>query len=177
MTSTYFGDLFDEAESGVAAASVPTGDYDVVVTDARARAQSSIIFLTFQVLNGPAQGKEAEVSLYFPTEDAKRGARIYFARKIAGLIAYPDVKAAFQAADNAPSVESGFEHIAGTLIGKQVKAELSLRTDGDYAGSNELKSTKSLAGAPAPAATPAAAPAQTVPVQPAAESASTGVPF
>ena len=154
MVSKYFGDLFDSAESGTVAASIPKGTYDVVVTGARPRAESSLIFLTLQVLNGPAQGKETDVSLYFPKEGDARGARVFFVKKINAFSAYPDVKAAFQAADGAPDLESGLSHIADALIGKQVVADIKLQTEGDYAGNNELAATRPLQGvvqaAPAP---------------------------
>lgn len=143
--STSFKDLFDEAESGSVGGNVPAGPYDMIVTGTRVLETSNLIFLTLQVLNGPQQGKEIDVNLYFPTPESKRGARIFFVKKVNGFIAYPDVKAAFQAADNAPDAKSGFEFIAQALVGKQVAADIALRTDGDYAGSNELSSTKPLA--------------------------------
>jgi hypothetical protein len=170
VPTSFFKDLYDEAESGSVGASVPEGTYDVAVVESRAYAESSLIFLTLQVLNGPAAGKQSDVNLYFPGEGSKRGAHLYFTRKIAGLASYPDVKSAFQAADGAPSAEAGFELIADALIGKQIVAEIGLRTDGDYAGSNELRSTKPMASplsqapvaAPAPETTPATLPPQAV---------------
>jgi hypothetical protein len=178
-----FKELFDEAETGVVQSSVPEGTYDVVVTAARPFAQSSLIFLTLQILNGPSAGKETDVSLYFPGEGAKRGARVYFARKMAGFIAYPDVKAAGQASDNAPTVEAALELIANALIGKQVVAEIGLRTDGEYAGSNELKATRAPDGvvrpaAPTAAVNPVTQPAPAAQPTPAAQSIADGVvPF
>ncbi len=160
MASTSFKDLFDEAESGVAASSVPSGSYDVVVTSTRPLAASSLIWLTFEVLNGPQQGKEVDVNIWFPNENSKRGARIYFQKKIAGFLAYPDVKAAGQASEGAPSEEAALQLIADALIGKQVKADVKLRTDGDYAGSNELSSTRTIDGAVQPAPTPTTAAAE-----------------
>lgn len=176
MTSQFFKDLFNDAESGVSGAAIPAADdLDVVVTRADPLAQSSMIFLTLTVQNGPSAGKDSDVGLYFPKEGSKRGARVFFAKKVAGLLSYPDVKAAFQAADNAPSVEAGFASIANALLGKAVKADLGLRSDGEYAGSNELKATRPPAGAfsqpaAAPAAPPAAPPNQ-VTVDPAAQAA------
>lgn len=167
MSSTFFKDLYEQVETGVARASVPAGSYNVAVSEARVNAKNgSQIFLTFTVLDGPDAGKAPEVSLYFPKEGDKSGAVRFFITKTAGLLAYADVKAAFQAADNAPDRVAGLQHIADTLIGKQVQVELILVKEGDYAGTNELRSTKPLAGfqtpAPAPqfqAPTPAPAPA------------------
>lgn len=147
MTSKYFGELYNDAETGSVAASIPKGTYDVVVTGARPRAESSLIFLTLQVLNGPMQGKEADVSLYFPKEGDSRGARVFFMKKINAFVSYPDVKAAFQAADGAPDRESGFQHIADALIGKQLVADVGLQTEGNYAGNNELAATRPMQGA------------------------------
>jgi hypothetical protein len=180
MSSTYFGDLYTQAETGVTSAVVPEGTYDVVVNGARPNIKGNQIWLTLQVLSGPDAGKGSDVSLYFPKPGDSPGARTFFVRKAAGFIAYPDVAAAFQAADNAPDIESGFAHIATALEGKQVSAEITLRKEGAYAGTNELRATKSLQNTPAPApvaqaAAPVAAPA---PVQePVAVNANSEVPF
>lgn len=146
MANIQFGDLLNEAETGKVGGGIPAGTYDTEVVDARGGEKQ--IWLTLQVKNGPAAGKETDVSLYFPDESAKRGARVFFTRKIAGLIGYPDVKAAFQSAENAPTPEAGLTVIANALLGKTVTADIGLRTDGDYAGSNELKSTKAPEGGP-----------------------------
>jgi hypothetical protein len=182
LVSTSFKELYDEAESGSVGGNVPAGPYDMIVTGTRVLETSNLIFLTLQVLNGPQQGKEIDVNLFIPHAESKRGARVFFVKKINGFIAYPDVKAAFQAADNAPDIKSGFEFIAGALVGKQVVAEVGLRTEGEYAGSNELISTKPMQStiptqngqviegpsvmqspAPAPVTAPAAAPGAEAP--------------
>lgn len=175
MTSTFFKDLYTEAESGVSQASVPAGKYDVVVSRTGTKSDSSMLFLTLQVLNGPAAGKESEVGLWFPTEAAKRGARIFFTRKIAGFIAYPDVKAAFAAADGAPDADSAFKLIAQTLEGKQVTAELGMRSEGEYAGSNELKSTGTIEGSMGAPVAPAAVQQVQVPAEATAPATPNGV--
>jgi hypothetical protein len=160
-----FKDLYEGAESGSGGPSIPAGSYDVVVSGARPLPDSSLIFLEMTVLNGPSAGKVADVSLYFPGESSKRGARIFFAKKIAGFITYPDVKGAFMAADGAPDLAAGLELIGDAINGKKVTAEIGLRTDGEYAGSNELRSTRPLDGAPAAAS---AAPAEQAATAPAA---------
>jgi hypothetical protein len=179
LTSQLFGDLFDAAESGEVTSAVPAGTYDIVVAGARPHNPdtSSTIFLTLTVLNGPAQGTDVDVALFIPRPGDKAFASTMFAKKIRGFLSYPDVKAAGRNMDNAPSREAGFDLLAEALTGKKVAAEIGVRNDGDYAGSNELKSTKPLeasAVAPAPvaaaqpvqAARPVAAPAPVQPAQP-----------
>jgi hypothetical protein len=131
-------------------------------------------FLTLTVLSGPQMGKQSEVSIVFPKEDAKRGARFYFVNRVQGFLAYPDVKAAFQAADQAPEFSDGLQLICDVLKGKKVHGEVNLVTEGNYAGQNELVSTKPptgtgqpQAGLPTPAAG-AAGPGPAVVVAPAA---------
>jgi hypothetical protein len=157
MSTSLFGDLFDAAENGDVTSAIPGGIYDVVVGGARPHNpdSSSIIFLTLTVLNGPQQGKDVDVSLYVPKPGDKAFASTMFGRKIRGFLSYPDVKAAGRAMDTAPDRESGFDFLAEALTGKRVSAEISVRSDGNYAGSNELKTTKPIeasALAPSPAA-------------------------
>src|SRR5574342_666599 len=144
MAHIPFKELFDQAESGVFVASIPTGTYSVVVTDARPRAESNLIFLTLQVLDGPAAQKQTEVNLYFPKEGDRPFATTMFLKKIAGFMAYPDVKAAGQSANNAPTTEAALQLIADALVGKTGKADVVLRGQdaGQYAGSNELSATQ-----------------------------------
>lgn len=153
MASTFFKDLIDAAESGAVAVGIPAGTYDVAVTDARANikrkddgTENKTIFLTLQALNGPVSGKATEVNLYFPKDGDKPFATTKFLQKINGFVAYPDIKAAFMQADNAPDAAAALDLIASTLIGKQVSADIGLRTDGDFAGSNELSKTRPLTG-------------------------------
>jgi len=174
--STFFSDLYTEAEQGAVKLAVPKGEYDFEVEDARPYAPSSMAFLTLKVLSGPQTGKLSEVNCVFPKEDAKRGARFYFINRVQGFLAYPDVKAAFQAADNAPEFADGLQLICDVLKSKRVRGEVNLREDGNFAGSNELVWTKPPSGmgqqqvptpaaaaatpGPAPAAAPVAATAQ-----------------
>jgi hypothetical protein len=163
VASTTFGELFENVENGVVKATIPAGPYDMEVTDARVREQSALIFLTLKPLDGPSAGKEIDVSIYFPNKvkQDKQGALFYFTQKVNGFGSFPDVKAAFIAADNAPSLEQALQHIAATLIGKRVGAQIGMQENGEYAGSNELKSTKPLdasAVTAVPAATPQSAP-------------------
>lgn len=142
MASTYFKDLYDEAESGVAQASVPAGEYDVVVGSSRPNAKSNQVFVTLDVQNGPLTGKQSDVSVFFPQDHHSRGAHVYFAKKIAGLIAYPDVKAAFQAADNAPTPEAAYQLIADSFNGKALRVLLKVRQDDTpYNGTNDIEWT------------------------------------
>jgi hypothetical protein len=162
VASTTFGELFESVEQGTVRATIPAGPYDMEVTDARVREQSALIFLTLKPINGPVD-KEIDVSVYFPNKvkQDKQGALFYFGQKVNGFISFPDVKAAFIAADNAPSLEQALQHIAATLIGKRVGAQIGMQENGEYAGSNELKSTKPLdasAVTAVPAATPQSAP-------------------
>jgi hypothetical protein len=157
MSTSLFGELFDAAENGEVTSAIPAGTYDVVVGGARPHNpdSSSTIFLTLTVLNGPQQGKDVDVSLYVPKPGDKAFASTMFGRKIRGFLSYPDVKAAGRAMDTAPDRESGFDFLAEALTGKRVSAEISVRSDGNYAGSNELKTTKPIeasALAPSPAA-------------------------
>ena len=161
MTSINFEDLYTVAETGVASQAIPGGDYDSVVARANPYAQSSMIFLELEVLNGPLQGKKSDVGIYFPKEGDKKGTQIFFAKKMGGFMGYPDVKAALLAARNAPSDEQALELIAGTLAEKQVRATLKLVEEGEYAGKNELQATKRIGDAPA--AAPVAAATNEVP--------------
>jgi len=144
MTETFFGELYNEAESGVSQAAIPAGDdYLGIVTRAEQH-DDKMIFLTLQVQEGAQQGRDSDVSLYFPQPGDKRGTRVYFVKKVAGFMGYPDVKAAFLAADNAPTKTQAMELIASTLLNKTVRFSVNLRGEGDYAGTNELKETKAI---------------------------------
>lgn len=169
MSNTTFGDLFDAAEQGDVSSAIPGGTYDLVVTGARPHNPdtSSVIFLSLAVLNGPQQGKEIDVSLYVPKPGDKAFASTMFGRKIRGFLSYPDVKAAGRAMDTAPTREAGFDFLAEALVAKQISAEIGVRTDGQYAGSNELKATKAMEGV-VQAAAAAAAPAALAPQTPVA---------
>jgi hypothetical protein len=164
MSSTSFGDLFDQAESGEVTSGIPAGTYDVVVSGARPH--TSVIFLSLSVLNGPQAGNEVDVTLYIPKPGDKAFASTVFGRKLRGFLSYPDVKVAGRAMDNAPNREAGFDYLATALVGKQVSADLTVRTEGNYAGTNELKSTRPIEGGPVQEATASAPTAQAAQPQP-----------
>lgn len=156
MGDTTFKDLFNEMESGSFTSSIPAGTYDVIVTDARPRAESNLIFLTLQVLEGPAAQKQTEVNLYIPKEGDRPFAFTAFKKKMFGFSAYPDVKSAFEASVNAPTREALLDLFANAITGKTVKADIGLRgaDAGQYANTNELNATNRPAGGPAAAAAP-----------------------
>lgn len=145
MARTIFGELYDEVESGNVGGALPASTYDVKVTGARPRAESSIVFLTIEVLNGPQEGKETDVTLFVPKPDSKRGARVQWHKKTAGFDdRFTD---ALRRADEAPTLEAGFEVIADALIGQTVTAVIGVQGGNtQYAGSNELNSTSKLDG-------------------------------
>lgn len=146
MTTQSFSDLYKQVETG--ATGIPTSTYDVTVEDVRANVNDTkrVLFLDLRVLDGPAAGKTASVTLNFPNEDAKQGAFFHFRRKIAGFNG-PDLKAAFELADRAPTPETALETIADAIKGKSVTANIKLVTEGAYKGNNELVETKALQGA------------------------------
>ena len=179
MTSTSFSDIYEQAETG-SANGIPGGVYDVSVEEARINPGSRQIWLDLRVLNGPAAGKPASVSLYFPKDGDKQGVYFHYRNKIAGFLG-EDLKAAFVAADAAPTPEASYSIIAEALTGKQVTATITLNTEeGPYKGNNDLKSTKPLSGlaaAVAPQVTPVEANGEVTPAPAAAEAASGDVPF
>lgn len=187
MTETTWGDLYGSGTRS----SVPSGTYQIQVTGTRQH-QGKTLFLDLTVLSGPEAGKMAQVNLYVPAPGEK-GSSFYFNKKVAGLLAGPPPGFAEQF--SAGNREGALDVLGTALNGAIAIAEISVRADGDYAGTNELESTKPL-GAPAapPVATapqaagtvpqpaaPAAAPAApvapaVVPVQPAAAPAPAPVP-
>ncbi len=153
MADTMFKDLFNELESGSFTSAIPAGVYDVVVTDARPEKNNhNVIFLTMQVLDGPAQGKSTEITFNIPKDGDKPFTFTKFKQRLFGFAAYPDVKAAFEASPNAPSREALLDLFAGALVGKKVKADVGLRGSdaGQYAGSNELNATQPPQGGATP---------------------------
>lgn len=149
MTSTSFAKLYEAAETG-GALGIPPGTYDVTVADVRIKADSNMLFLDLQVLNGPAAGQTAQVNLRFPQEGDKQGAFFHYRRKIAGFLDEA-LKAAFVNADNAPTPEAAYSFIGDALKGKSVTAEIGVQEQGQYKGANELRETKPLAGQAVPA--------------------------
>lgn len=151
MTSINFDELYKAAETGVAKAAVPTGDYEIVVSRSDPY-DGKMIYLTLNVLDGPLAGKDSDVNIYFPKEGDKRGTQVYFAKKMAGFMGFPDVKAALLAARNAPDDDSALSLIADTLKDKRVRASVKLIEEGQYEGTNELQETRRSATSPLPEA-------------------------
>lgn len=163
MAESSWSALYDEAKSGVVAG-IPEGTYTVEVTDARTLATSRLLFIDLKVLEGPQAGKTAQVNLYLP-EAGNRGAGFHFRNKILG---FGDLSAAFQQMDHAADIAGALSILADALIGRRVYAEIELRNDGDYAGTNQLAKTKPVDDAAIATVTPiapqaAAAPAMAAP--------------
>ncbi len=158
MTESSWSQLYDEAQSGVVAG-VPEAVYEFEVADARVHAPSRLIFLDLAIQVGPQAGKVAQVNLYVPDPNGDsnkyRGQMFHFRKKIAG---FGDLSTAFSAMPEGDT-EAALTILAEALVGRKGLADIGLRDDGEYAGTNELKATKPLGDA-APAA-PAEVPAPT----------------
>ena len=120
---------------GLGADAVPEGGYDVKVLDTRSK--NRVVFIDLEVLNGPHAGSLSQVSLYIPDGTAERGARFYFTKKLAGFNPSPELGAAMNGGDPAPI-------LAEAINGAEVRVELTVQTEGAYAGSNQLEWTKPL---------------------------------
>jgi hypothetical protein len=159
---------FEKLLAGEVGSSIPEGDYDMKIVDARSHAGkgNGTVFVTAEVISGPLAGETTEFSIYIPDETAARGAKFFFAKKLAGFN-LPGIGAAMNEGDPAAI-------LAEAIVDQTVSATLSIQGDGAYAGSNQLDATKPLDGTPT--AAPAAAPAkeETVKVE---EAASEDVPF
>jgi hypothetical protein len=170
-------DIYDSAEQG-APIGLPDGNYDLEVTGARPRAESRLIFVDYRVLNGPSENKTLQTNLYIPDSPTANGA-FYFRKKIKGFL-NPKVKAAFQLADSAASIEDAFDIIADSLPGARLNANIGLQKEGKYKGNNDLQSSEPLEGSPtqaAPAAPAAATVTEPVAAPAAAEAQPAAVPF
>lgn len=180
MAESSWSTLYDEAKSGVVAG-IAEGVYEVEVSDVRALATSRLLFLDLRVTSGPLAGRIAQVNLYLP-EPGNRGAGFHFRNKIMG---FGDLSETFKQMDSAVDVAAALAILADGLTGRKVTADIELRSDGEYAGTNQLARTKPADDVPAPApapvvAAPAAAPAPVPAAQPAPvlETAMSGeVPF
>ena len=159
MAESSWSTLYDEAKSGVVAG-IAEGTYEVEVTDVRALATSRLLFLDLRVVSGPLAGKVAQVNLYLP-EPGNRGAGFHFRNKILG---FGDLSETFKQMDSAADVADALAILADALTGRKTTAEIELRSDGEYAGTNQLAKTKPADDVPTPAASPtAAAPVTTAP--------------
>jgi hypothetical protein len=160
--------LYDEAKTGVVAG-IAEGTYEIEVSDARALAQSRLLFLDLKVVSGPLVGRVAQVNLYLP-EPGNRGAGFHFRNKIMG---FGDLTETFKQMDSADDVAGALAILGDALTGRRVSADLELRSDGEYAGTNQLAKTKPadapapVAAVPAPAAEPVPAPAPAAVPEPA----------
>lgn len=162
MTGSSWSQLYDEVEAGGQVAAIPAGRYDVTVDAVRTLPASRLLFVDLKVQAGPEAGKVAQVNLYLPQPGSK--AVFPFTKKMAGL---KGALAALQTVADG-DVEGALDALADALVGMTTNAEITVRSDGDYAGSNELVSTRPVDGAPAPAAvaappTPATQPVVTAP--------------
>ena len=161
MAEAVWSQLYDEAKSGVVAG-IPEGPYEVEVADVRALATSRLLFLDLRVVSGPLAGKIAQVGLYLP-EPGNRGAGFHFRNKILG---FGDLSETFKQMDSAADVADALAILADALTGRKTTAEIELRSDGEYAGTNQLARTKPADDVPTPAPSSA--------VQQIAESAAAG---
>lgn len=136
---------FEKLLEGEVGSSIPEGEYDVKVIDARSHAGkgNGTVFVTLEVQSGPLQGQATEVSIYIPDESASRGARFFFSKKLSGF-GLPGIGQAMNSGEPAAI-------LAEALMYQVVTAELTVQADGQYAGSNNLASTKPGDGAASPA--------------------------
>ena len=117
----------------------PDSDGDVVqpdrytakVVDARALEDKDFVWLDLKIIGGPDNGTVVSVSLNMPDDDASRGAKFYFKKKIRGFLPYlTDV---WMLPD-----EEQAEALADALLDKTVDVQLSIQKGGQYDGSQQL---------------------------------------
>jgi hypothetical protein len=149
MASRSWDDLY--ASDGNS--SIAEGVYDVEVTDARTNVNARQVWIDLKVLNGPSAGKTTSVSIYLPNPEADkfRGQLFNFKKRLAGFD-----RSALKAMDPEAPLETQLSILADALIGQKTSATIELRADGEYAGTNQLASTKPLDGAPVAVAAPIA---------------------
>jgi hypothetical protein len=141
MAEMDFEKLFEGGTEGLGADAVPGGTYDMKVLDTRSKNRT--VFIDFEVLTGPHAGDLSQVTLWIPDEKAGRGAKFHFTTKLAGFQPSKELGAAMNGGDPAPI-------LAEAINGATVSAELTVQTEGAYAGTNELVSTKPLSDDVAP---------------------------
>lgn len=175
MAESSWSDLYYEAKSGTVAA-IAEGTYQVKVIDVRALPQSRLLFLDLGVQVGPLAGKVAQVNLYLP-EAGNRGAGFHFRNKILG---FGDLTETFKQMDSAGDIAAALDILADALTGRTVIADIELRSDGEYAGTNQLAKTKPADDVPVQTQTVTAADVAPVPAAvaaaPAAPLAETAAP-
>ena len=138
---------YDELYAAVASGGVTgveSATYRVLVDSARPNAQSRQLWLTLAIEGGPQADKEVEVSLYLPKDGDKPFARTMFVRKVAGFNLSKDVFDAMTRQEAAEGVAGALAVLAQAIVNRRIDADLFLRTEGDYAGTNELKGTKAV---------------------------------
>jgi hypothetical protein len=152
----------------------PTSDGDVVepdrytvqVVDARALEDKDFVWLDLRIVGGPDDGRVVSCSLNMPDDNASRGAKFYFKKKVRGFL--PFLTEVWMLPD-----EEQAEALAEAVLDKRVDAILSIQKDGPYKGSQQLDETfeadvqvapPTLQAAPAPAPENNGAPAQEQPV-------------
>jgi hypothetical protein len=141
--------MYANLESGEIGGALPAGEYDVVVDDVRFKIKDDrsksegTFFLSLKVLNGPSVGEVTDVNLVVPNSGSKQFAHEQYLKKLNGFQG-PDLKAAFLAAENAPTIQEAFTVVGDALKGKTVRAALDAQKSGQYVGRQELKSTRPL---------------------------------
>lgn len=139
-------ELRKEVETGIVAG-VPDGTYVVRVDGVRVnkRIESRLLWLDLLIEAGPFTGKVIQPSLYVP-EAGNQNAGFHFRNKVAGF-QLTDTWSKMEAIDpDGSNVAGALEALADGLVGQRVFAEVKQVTEGDYAGKNELTSTKPLDG-------------------------------
>lgn len=117
---------------------VEKGTYTVEVVDARPlESRDDFLWLDLRILGGPDDGTIVSVSLVLPTDQSTRGAQFYALKKLRGL--YPHVADVFNLPD-----EQQAAALAERLPGIRVEADLSVQTEGQYKGSQQLESTRQI---------------------------------
>lgn len=128
----------EDPDPNVGNAAVEKGTYTVEVVDARPlENRDDFLWLDLRILGGPDDGTIVSVSLNMPTDSSTRGAIFYFKRKMRGF--YPKVANVFQLPD-----EQQAEALAEAVIGMRVEADLSVQTEGQYKGSQQLDETREI---------------------------------
>ncbi len=131
---------------GIAQDAVPEGTYTFRVLDARSHEGkgNGTVFLDLEVVDGPLAGSLTQVSLFIPDGKGNnpRGAAFRFAKKVAGFNLGPELGRAMNGGKPAPI-------LAEALVDQVFEGEVDVQGEGQYAGSNNLLSSK-----PADDATP-----------------------
>lgn len=147
---------YEDLATGVVAG-IESGVYRIRVESTRPRVSSAeMLFLGLEVQNGPLAGKHTEVTLVLPKE-GNRGMAFHYANKMKGFGDMSAVYAAMGVANpDGSNGKAALEILGKALLDRIVEAEIVLREDGEYAGTNELVLTKPVDGVAggAPAGTP-----------------------